>query len=115
MDLCYTPMIMTDSFCRSEKARNNEFSTSIGDTPVIAQFAAKDSIEYLSAAEMLYPYVDGVDLNCGCPQHWAMSTGFGSAMLNTPETIHDMTSTLRRNFPSDFSISVKIRIQKPLR
>lgn len=116
VDLCYTPMIMTDSFCRSLKARHNEFTTSVGDTPVIAQFAAKDSIEYLSAAEMVYPYVDGIDLNCGCPQHWAISSGYGSGLLlKEPETIRDMTATLRRNFPSDFSISVKIRVQKPLR
>lgn len=115
VDLCYTPMIMTDSFCQSLKARHNEFSTTADDTPLIAQFAAKDNIEYLSAAEMVYPYVDGIDLNCGCPQYWAMSSGFGSALLNTPEIIQDMTSTLRRNFPSNFSISVKIRVQKPLR
>lgn len=108
-------MIMTDSFCQSLKARHNEFSTTANDTPLIAQFAAKDNIEYLSAAEMVYPYVDGIDLNCGCPQYWAMSSGYGSALLNTPEIIQDMTSTLRRNFPSNFSISVKIRVQKPLR
>lgn len=106
---------MTDSFCQSLKARHIEFSTNLEDTPVIAQFAAKDTVEYLSAAEMVYSYVDGVDLNCGCPQHWAMSSGFGSALLSTPEVIQDLTTTLRRNFPSNFSISVKIRVQKPLR
>lgn len=29
-DLCFTPMTMTDSFCQSEKARQNEFTTSEG-------------------------------------------------------------------------------------
>lgn len=29
-DLCFTPMILADSFCKSEKARNNEFTTSQG-------------------------------------------------------------------------------------
>lgn len=28
--------------------------------------------------------------------------------------MRDLTSTIRRNFPSDFSVSVKIRVQKPL-
>lgn len=27
VDLCYTPMIMADSFCQSNKARLNEFTT----------------------------------------------------------------------------------------
>lgn len=30
VDLCFTPMTMTDSFCQSEKARQVEFSTSQG-------------------------------------------------------------------------------------
>lgn len=30
VDLCFTPMIMADSFCQSNKARLNEFTTSIG-------------------------------------------------------------------------------------
>lgn len=28
-DLCYTPMILADSFCLSDKARNNEFTTNL--------------------------------------------------------------------------------------
>ncbi|KAJ6649995.1 tRNA-dihydrouridine(20a/20b) synthase [NAD(P)+]-like, partial [Pseudolycoriella hygida] len=114
VDLCFTPMIMADSFCRSEKARQNEFSTNYADSPVIAQFAAQTTFEYLSCAEMVFPYVDGIDLNCGCPQRWAVSTGYGCALLKDPELLRDLTSTVRRNFPSDFSVSAKIRVQKPL-
>lgn len=84
------------------------------DTPLIAQFAANTVHEYLSSAEMVYPYVDGIDLNCGCPQRWAMQSGFGCALLKAPELMKDLTSTLRRNFSNDFSVSVKIRVQKPL-
>nr|XP_029718795.1 tRNA-dihydrouridine(20a/20b) synthase [NAD(P)+]-like [Aedes albopictus] len=114
-DLTYTSMIMADSFCQSEKARLNEFTTNTDDTPVIAQFAAKNSVDFLSATEMAFPYVDGVDLNCGCPQRWAMQDGYGSALLKTPELIADMLSTVRRNLPGTFSVSVKVRLlQKSL-
>lgn len=84
------------------------------DTPVIAQFASNLEHEYLSCAEMIYPYVDGIDLNCGCPQSWAMRSGYGSAMLKKPELISSLTSAIRRNLPNDFSVSVKVRIQKDL-
>ncbi|XP_058821633.1 tRNA-dihydrouridine(20a/20b) synthase [NAD(P)+]-like isoform X2 [Topomyia yanbarensis] len=103
-------MIMADSFCRSEKARLNEFTTNRDDSPIIAQFAANNSVDFLSAAEMVFPYVDGVDLNCGCPQRWAMSDGYGSALLKTPEIIADMLAAVRRNLPSTFSVSVKVRL-----
>lgn len=86
----------------------------LDDTPLIAQFAANTVHEYLSSAEMVYPYVDGIDLNCGCPQRWAMQSGFGSALLNNPELMKDLTSTIRRTYPTPFSVSVKIRVQKPL-
>lgn len=55
VDLCFTPMIMADSFCKSNKARINDFTSSQSDSPVIAQFAAKNTADYLSAAEMIYP------------------------------------------------------------
>lgn len=60
-------------------------------------------------------YVDGIDLNCGCPQRWATATGYGCALLNDPELIRDLALSIKRNISSTFSVSVKIRIQKPLR
>lgn len=59
-------------------------------------------------------YVDGIDLNCGCPQSWAIETGYGCAMLRDPQLIKDLTDTVRRNLSSQFSVSVKIRVQQPL-
>lgn len=34
-DLCFTPMIVSNSFLRSEKARKAEFSTNAKDTPLV--------------------------------------------------------------------------------
>lgn len=49
-------------------------------------------------------------MNCGCPQRWAVSTGYGCSLLTNPELIKDIVGTIRRNFNSNFSISVKIRL-----
>ena len=38
------------------------------DRPLVAQFAASNVEEFAEAAEIISPYVDAVDLNCGCPQ-----------------------------------------------
>ena len=51
-DIAYTPMIMADSFSSSSAARDNEFTTNIGDQPLIVQFAANnvhDFVRYASA------------------------------------------------------------------
>ncbi|XP_005191771.1 tRNA-dihydrouridine(20a/20b) synthase [NAD(P)+]-like [Musca domestica] len=110
VQLRFTPMIIADSFTRSEKARQNEFTTAEDDIPVIAQFAAKDANEFVNAAQLVYPYVDGVDLNCGCPQSWAIAKGYGCGLLKNPELVKDIISTTRRTLNEHISISVKIRL-----
>lgn len=110
VQLAFTPMMISDSINNSEKARQNEFTTGPDDQPLIAQFAAKDATEFVTSAQLIYPYVDGVDLNCGCPQGWAIAKGYGCGLLRQPEKVRDVVQTLRRTLPTDFSVSVKMRL-----
>ncbi|XP_071450183.1 tRNA-dihydrouridine(20a/20b) synthase [NAD(P)+]-like [Hetaerina americana] len=109
-DVCFTPMIMSDSFVQSQKARDNEFKTCEGDRPLIVQFAANNVEDFLRAAELVSPYSDGVDLNCGCPQRWAIKEGYGSSLLKNPELVRDIVLRVRNTLPSPYSVSVKIRL-----
>ncbi|XP_077291543.1 dihydrouridine synthase 4 [Arctopsyche grandis] len=115
VDLCFSPMILADSFCHSSKARYNEFATSTSDTPLIVQFAAKTTHDFVGASKLIYPYADGVDLNCGCPQRWAMKDGYGCSLLTQPEIIHDLVRNFKNNLPNDISVSVKIRLLNDLK
>ncbi|XP_031328268.1 tRNA-dihydrouridine(20a/20b) synthase [NAD(P)+]-like isoform X2 [Photinus pyralis] len=108
-------MIMADSFCRSGKARDNEFTTNLEDAPVIAQFAANTVQDFVGAAHMVSPYCNGVDLNCGCPQTWAKQLGIGCAMLNHPEVISDLVRQCRNQILKPFTVSVKVRVLKDVR
>lgn len=54
-DLCFTPMILADSFVQSSKARDSEFSTSDNDRPLIVQFAAKEVDDFVGGAELVAP------------------------------------------------------------
>lgn len=110
VQLAFTPMMISDSINNSEKARQNEFTTGPDDQPLIAQFAAKDATEFVTSAQLIYPYVDGVDLNCGCPQGWAIAKGYGCGLLRQPEKVRDVVQTLRRTLPTDFGVSVKMRL-----
>lgn len=64
-DLAYTPMIMSNSFIRSSKARDIEFTSHEHDRPLIVQFAANKPEEFATAAQFVRNYSDGVELNCG--------------------------------------------------
>mmetsp|Transcript_45236 Transcript_45236/g.117089 ORF Transcript_45236/g.117089 Transcript_45236/m.117089 type:complete len:159 (-) Transcript_45236:597-1073(-) len=86
-DACYSPMIIAESFVQSTKARDNEFTTSSCDMPLVAQFAARDTEWFGEAARICSDWCGGIDLNCGCPQKWAINDGIGSALLSQPELI----------------------------
>ena len=43
---------------------------SAGDRPLVVQFAASNAKDFADTAELVAPFADGVDLNCGCPQRY---------------------------------------------
>ncbi|CAK1604214.1 unnamed protein product [Parnassius mnemosyne] len=108
-------MILADSFCQNANARSNEFSTTESDSPLIVQFASNNVNDFVDASKLVYPYADGVDLNCGCPQRWAMKDGYGCALLYKPEVVYELVKGIKNNLPTNFSISVKLRILDDLK
>ena len=58
-------MIMSNSFIRSQKARDIEFTTNATDRPLIVQFAASNSSDFATASQFVRNHCDGVELNCG--------------------------------------------------
>ena len=113
-DLTFTPMIISDSFVNSKLARDSDFATCLVDRPVIAQFAASDPIVFAKAAQIVNGVVQGVDLNCGCPQKWAMKEGLGAALSAKPGLVQEMVSEAKKLVP-DLPVSIKIRLHKDRR
>lgn len=115
-DVCFTPMIVASDFIQSTKARDSEFTTNQHDRPLIVQFAANNAQTLADAACIVAPFSDGVDLNCGCPQRWAMSAGYGACLINKPELVKDMVTHVRNQVNNpNYTVSIKIRIHKDLR
>jgi len=109
-------MIVSDSFIQSEKARDSDFTTNYEDRPLIVQFAAKNADDLSAASQLVYPYADGVDINCGCPQRWAMHEGYGACLLSKPQLLVDMVQQTRARISDDqFTVSIKIRIHDDLK
>ena len=116
-DLTYTPMIMCDSFTRSQKARDVEFTTNETDRPMIVQLAANNANDFATAAQFVRNYSDGVELNCGCPQRWAIQEGIGSGLVDKNELVCEMVKEARRrlNYDKDFVVAIKIRLHTDIR
>lgn len=110
-------MIMSDSFVRSQKARDNEFTTNEFDRPLIVQFAANNSNDFATSAQFVRNCADGVELNCGCPQKWAIQEGVGAGLIDKNDLVCEMVKETRKrlNYDKDFTVAVKIRLHENLR
>ncbi|XP_014663868.1 PREDICTED: tRNA-dihydrouridine(20a/20b) synthase [NAD(P)+]-like isoform X2 [Priapulus caudatus] len=102
VDLAFTPMIISDSFVRSIKARDSDFTTNSGDRPLIVQFAAHNAKDLADATEIVAP--------------WAMADGYGAHLLSDPELIKDMVVQSRSRISDEsFTVSIKIRLHQNIR
>ncbi|CAG8841199.1 12409_t:CDS:2, partial [Gigaspora margarita] len=113
VDLAYTPMILAKEFKNSSVARDFDFSTSPTDSPLIIQFASNSPVELAKAAELVIGYVDGIDLNCGCPQKWALNEGIGANLMDKPELVKDMIRTIKVEYFNIFIIHFQTYISIP--
>lgn len=86
------------------------------DEPLIVQFAANNALDFANATELVANNCIGTDLNCGCPQKWAMAEGYGACLINNPQLLRDVVLQTRNRIPNnDFSVSIKIRIHPDIR
>lgn len=96
-------MMLAKEFNRSHFARDSDLTMSSAgeEVPTIAQFGANSPLELSRAASLVAPFVNGVDLNCGCPQSWACAETLGAALMNKPELVRDMVVATRERLASD--------------
>ncbi|EPQ30688.1 uncharacterized protein PFL1_01589 [Pseudozyma flocculosa PF-1] len=81
---------------------------------VVTQFASSTPKPLADACELVANTVDGVDLNCGCPQKWAYDEELGCYLLRKPEIVRDMVRAVKARLGEDFCVSVKIRVDEDL-
>lgn len=78
------------------------------DRPLFVQFCANDPDQLLTAAKLLQPYCDAVDLNLGCPQGIAKKGNYGAFLQEDWGLIHTLISNLHENL--NIPVTAKMRI-----
>jgi tRNA-dihydrouridine synthase 4 len=77
-------------------------------------------VEISRATTLLSPYVNGIDINCGCPQSWACAETLGAALMHKRDLVASLITSAKATlhelgYEETKTISVKIRIHKDLR
>jgi len=66
---------------------------------------AKKAVEFLNECD----FIDGIDLNVGCPVKKAIKSGYGGNLLNEPDNLSQIIETIAKTHNKKF-FSVKMRI-----
>lgn len=86
------------------------------DRPLILQVAATvdeaDEVIKMVNNPLFKGHIDGVDLNCGCPQGFAMKRGIGAALFRFPDEYVELVRKIASSIP--YPLSVKVRNGKLL-
>lgn len=116
-DLCITEFVRVVDQLLPEKVfyrlcpelKNQGFTSS--STPVRVQLLGQHP-ECLAenAIRAIELGSHGIDLNCGCPSKTVNGSNGGAALLKQPELIYRATQALRQAVPSEFPVSVKVRL-----
>ena len=116
-DLCITEFVRVVDQLLPEKVfyrlcpelKNQGFTSS--GTPVRVQLLGQNP-ECLAgnAIRAIELGSHGIDLNCGCPSKTVNGSNGGAALLKQPELIYRATQALRQAVPSEFPVSVKVRL-----
>ena len=116
-NLCFTPMIHAKMFCTKESYRNKFWhsihSIQPEDRPLIAQLCGSDIPSLVYTCNMVAPHVDGIDLNCGCPQSIAKRGQYGAFLLEKGDLIANIVHHLVHVAKIPCPISVKVRLLPP--
>mmetsp|Transcript_2314 Transcript_2314/g.3366 ORF Transcript_2314/g.3366 Transcript_2314/m.3366 type:complete len:434 (+) Transcript_2314:80-1381(+) len=111
-NLAYTPMIHARMFCDRVAYRKQFFNLQDGtpaqDRPLIAQLCGSNPEYMLKAAKWLEPHVDGIDINCGCPQGIAKRGHYGAFLLEDKQNLIRLVEALSESL--DVPLSVKVRL-----
>lgn len=111
-NLCFTPMIHSRLLIESPQYREKFLVKVVeADRPLIAQVCGSDPEIVLQACRYLEPYVDGIDINCGCPQCIARRGNYGAFLLEKEDVllrlVRHLVPLLR------VPLSIKVRLLPP--
>ena len=90
------------------------WAPSLEGAPVVFQLGAADPGHAAKAAALVAPYVDGIDVNMGCPKKFSVDNGMGAALMAREGggVAVSILSAIRASVGPDMPLSFKTRLHE---
>lgn len=110
-DLTISEMISSNALVYNSKRTFKMLEKADNETPYIVQIAGNNPDIIKEAVLILndIPYIDGIDLNCGCPAPKVFSHGSGSNLLGDLNRLESILSTIKLHSTKQYT-TAKVRI-----
>jgi tRNA-dihydrouridine synthase 1 len=110
VNLCYTPMIHAQLFQKSPRYRETFMihPDCPIDRPLVAQICGSSLDAVVKTALELAPYVDAIDINCGCPQFIAKRGHYGAFLLEDEDYLLRLVHALLSVLPIPLTVKVRL-------
>lgn len=116
-DLCVTEFLrVTDRLLPAKAFRRlcpelDHGCRTASGTPVLLQLLGGDAqLMAENAHKACELGARGIDINFGCPSRFVTRKDGGSILLQEPERVHEIVSSVRRAVPAAIPVSAKIRL-----
>ncbi|CAB9522278.1 synthase [Seminavis robusta] len=109
-NVSFTPMMNAGLLVRQQSYKEKFLPRQqhANDRPLIAQLAGHDPLILEQAAKLLLPYVDGIDLNCGCPQGIAKRGFYGAFLLEDEQVLLKCVKHLVKTISKPVTVKVRV-------
>lgn len=110
-DVTVSEMISSNALVFESKKTLQMLEKDALESPFIVQIAGNDEHIIKKAVLILndFDFIDGIDLNCGCPVPKVVKQNAGSALLKDLERLKIIVSTIKKHSKKRFT-SVKFRL-----
>lgn len=110
-DITISEMISANALVFESKKTLQMLQKDESESPFIVQIAGSDENIIKKAVLLLndFEFIDGIDLNCGCPMPKVMRQNAGAALLDDIELLQKLVFTIKKHSTKK-SVSVKFRL-----
>ena len=110
-DLTISEMISSNALVYNSKKTHSMLKKADNENPYIVQIAGNDKDIIKEAVIILndLDWIDGIDLNCGCPANRVFNHGSGSSLLGDLVKMETILSTIKKYSKKKYT-TTKVRI-----